>query len=172
MKSKTPWIQVSALLLLMPAAALAGKLICPDTLDDAKHREVMATSSPEVKVRASAQGDSKRWLEVIRPLTQKAVKQAKTQRAELIQQGIEHSCTLPQQYVGQIIPVPDRASGCESRVVTRPGESDFIWVQVIATCKYDWACCTPESLPGAVGAAVGYTLEGPLTQGSTTPAKK
>ena len=95
----------------LPSLLLAGKLICPDTLDDSHHRDVMATSAPEIKVRANSQEDGRHWSEIIKPLTQKAIKLAKTQRSTAIEDGVEHGCPSSQVYVGQLMPVPDKPSG-------------------------------------------------------------
>jgi hypothetical protein len=73
-------IRLAALILLLPGFALAGQLSCPDTPGDTRIREAMATSAPEVKVPAAAQNDSSRWSPIVKPLIQKAIKQAKEQR--------------------------------------------------------------------------------------------
>jgi hypothetical protein len=138
------WMFYVGLVWFVPTVALGGTLVCPDSLDDMQGRDVMATSAPEVKVRATTQNDGKRWAEIVRPLTVKAVKQAKAQRAMLMQEGIEKACPSNQYYVGRLIPVPERVSGCEQRVVTRPADDEHLWVQVVAICKYDSACCTTE----------------------------
>jgi hypothetical protein len=153
----------------LPNPGFAVKLDCPDTLTDDKTREVMATSAPEVKVRASAQGNYQKWQEVVRPLVRKAAKQAKEQRSKILSEGIENSCTAPLQYVGQIIPVPERASGCEHKIVTRPADDEHVWVQAVAICKYDWACCT---MADGAGSIAGVTLEGPLGATSSTATLK
>jgi hypothetical protein len=167
-------LQFAIFLVLLPTLALAEKLVCPDTTDDLHHRDVMATSAPEIKVLAKSQEDTRRWTEIVRPLTQKAMKMAKIQRATLIEDGVEHGCSMPHVYVGRILPNSDMSSGCDHRVVTRPAETDHIWVQVVATCKYDWSCCTPEedkSTRTGTGNAVGYTLEGPLSPKPSAPPK-
>jgi len=163
---------VLAALLMTSGSALvmAGQLMCPDTSDSSHTREVMATSSPEIKVRAGSQDDSHRWAEIVKPLTQKAIKLAKAQRTTQIEDGIEHGCNSMEQYVGQILPVPDKPSGCDHRIVTRPADSEHIWVEVVAICKYDWACCTPDAkgAHAASGNATGYALEGPISGNSAS----
>jgi hypothetical protein len=141
-------------------SAHAIDLTCPDSGDELHHKDVLATSAPEIKTRAANQGDSALWAKIVKPLTQKAIKLAKDQRAVGIEDGVEHACTSPQTYVAQIVNVPDTTSGCEHHVVTRPAEADHIYVQVIATCKYDWSCCSPKESKAMHSA--GFTLEGPL----------
>lgn len=159
-----------SLIVLVPGFSLGEKLVCPDVATYDKAKEVMATSSPEVKVRASSQNDSRRWLEIIRPLIQKAAKQAKMDRSKIMQEGIEKYCPAPEIYVGQIIPVEGKATGCDHKIVTRPAEEGAIWVQAVAICKYSWSCCSPEVMPAQ---PAGYTLEGPMNpQSSTTTLKK
>jgi hypothetical protein len=143
------------------APVWSGTLNCPDTPDAVHVREVVATSAPEVKVRAALQNDSKKWQEIVRPLTQKAIKSAKTQRSVLIQEGVEKSCTSPQLYVAQIVPASAKPSGCDHKIVTRPAEENTMWVQVIATCKFAWACCIPQEINSSES-STGYKLEGPL----------
>ena len=163
-----------ALLLLVslsvvPNLSIGAKLMCPEAPEDSHRKEIVATSAPEVKVRANAQDDSRRWAEIVKPLTQKAIKAAKAQRAIAIQEGIEHGCPSNQTFVGQFVPAPDRASGCEHKIVTRPGDEGHVYVQVIAVCKYDWMCCTNEEsvpahvAPPASSKPTGYKLEGPIT---------
>jgi hypothetical protein len=136
----------------------------------------VATSAPEVKVRASSQGDSHRWSQITKPLVQKAIKLAKAQRATTIEDGIERACQAPEQFVAQLLPVPERPSGCDHRIVTRPADGEMLFVQVIATCRYNWSCCTVEDTGAKTGA--GYSLEGPLggtpptTSSTTAPTKQ
>lgn len=142
--------RISLILLLMTALNVvhrgwAATLMCSDSSNDLHHREVMATSAPEVKARATSEDDEAHWAKIVRPLTLKAVKLAKIQRAAAIEDGIEHSCSSSEQYVAQIIPVPNQVSGCEHHAVTRAGENGQVWVQVVAVCKYDWVCCSPEA---------------------------
>lgn len=153
------------------AWAWSSKLSCPDSVDAIHQKEIMATSAPEVKVRKTAQNDGKLWIETTRPLTQKAIKLAKKARSEQIQNGIETSCMAGQVFVGQIVPLGDKPSGCEHHVVTRPADDEHLYVQVIASCRYDWACCGVEAATSLkAGATTGFVLEGPLSQSSATPA--
>jgi hypothetical protein len=150
---------ITALTFSMPS--FAGTLNCPDTPDAVHVRDVMATSAPEIKVRSASKEDGKRWSELTRPLVVKAIKQAKTQRSDLIQEGVEQGCTTPQIYVAQIVPASAKPSGCDHRIVTRPADEGMIYVQAIATCKFAWACCTPDEVK-AGESTPGYKLEGPL----------
>lgn len=157
------------------AWAWSSKLSCPDSVDAIHQKEVMATSAPEVKVRKSAQNDGKSWGDIVRPLTIKAIKLAKKARSEQIQHGIETSCMTGQVFVGQIVPLGDKPSGCEHHVIARPADDEHLFVQVIATCRYDWACCaTDTAAPLKAGATTGFVLEGPISQGgqNNTPPKK
>jgi len=169
MSRVTTAVTVLASIVLLARGSEAAKLMCPDTLTDDKTREVMATSAPEIKVRASAQNDSQKWMEVVRPLIRKAAKLAKEQRSKIIAEGVENSCSAPQQYVGQTIPVPDKASGCDHKIVIRSADDEHVWVQAVAVCKYDWACCSFEDS----SKTAGYMLEGPMNpQTSTSTAIK
>ena len=153
---------VVSLFILGAVDVHAGRLICPDNPEDLHAREAMATSSPEVKIRVETQKDSSKYPQIIKPLVVKAIKAAKEQRSKAIQEGIEQACEAPQQYVARLLPVPHRSSGCDHRIVTRIADPGHLWVQVVATCKYDWTCCMPEEAK-ATGGSVGFTLEGPVT---------
>jgi hypothetical protein len=147
----------------------ADRWICPDTSVATHHQDVVATSAPEIKVRKDSQIDEHRWAAIVKPLTQKALKQAKAERAQSIEDGIEHMCSAPEQYIAQIIPVGEKISGCEHRVVTRPADETHVWVQVMAICQYDWNCCNRDDMNSssrAAGNAAGYKLEGPVSSGS------
>lgn len=147
---------------LLGSISLAGAktLQCPDAADQVHAREITATSAPEVKIRTRLQEEPKAWNAFIRPLIAKAVKQAKMERAEAMQTGIESACREPQIYVGQLNPTAT-STGCEHRVVVRPGDAaGTSWVQVVAICKYTWMCCED--------AMAGVRLEGPITGSTTT----
>jgi hypothetical protein len=165
-------IQLAVIWSLLPGLLSASRLECPDAIDNSQRKEIVATSAPEVKVRTSHQ-NTDRWWEITKPLTRKAIKLAKEQRAEAIAQGVENLCKLPDHYVAQIIPYPNRPSGCEHKIVSRPAEEGYLWVQVVATCRYEWACCRAEEnailLPGS-GDAGAAAEAGPVTPGTTTSA--
>ena len=143
--------------ILSAAQARASEWMCPETSNDLHHRQVLATSAPEIKVRSATQDVSASWVKTLKPLTTKAIRLAKEERSKAIQDGIERSCIAPQTYFAQLVNVPDTASGCEHKIVTRPADGEHIWVQVVATCKYDWSCCSPKGSGRA-----GFSLEGPL----------
>jgi hypothetical protein len=138
----------------------ASTIVCPDLPDTTHRREIVATSAPEQKVRLHAP-ESSRWGEITRPLIRKAIKQAKAMRAKQITGQIDTVCDLPKQYVAQLIPAAGKASGCDSRIITRPADDEHLWVQAIATCRYDWACCTIE--------VPNYYVDVPIATGTITP---
>lgn len=142
---------------LSAAQVRAGDWVCPDTGNDLHHREVLATSAPEIKARSGAPDDSSVWAKTVKPLTTKAIRLAKEARSKAIEDGIEHSCSAPQTYVAQMVNAADTSSGCEHKIITRPADGEHIWVQVVATCKYDWSCCSPKG-----SGRSGFFLEGPL----------
>ena len=108
-------------LILSSARVHGAEWICPDSGNDLHHREVLATSAPEVKVRTTIQDDSAAWVKTLKPLTTKAIRLAKEERSKAIQEGVERSCNAPQTYVAQIVNVADTASGRpNSRSVTPP----------------------------------------------------
>jgi hypothetical protein len=154
-----PRMLIASFLLSTPL--FAGTLNCPDTPDAVHVRDVMSTSAPEIKVRAATKEDAKRWAEITKPLILKAIKQAKTQRSDLIQEGVEQGCVAPQLYVAQIVPASAKPSGCDHRIITRPAEDNHLFVQAVATCKFAWACCVPEKVESNAP-STGYKLEGPL----------
>ncbi len=149
--------------MLWAAESRAGEWVCPDSGNDLHHREVLATSAPEAKVRSAVQDEAAAWAKTVKPLTAKAVKLAKEERSKAIEDGIEHSCSAPQTYVAQLVNAPETASGCEHKIVTRPADAEHLWAQVVATCKYDWSCCSPKGSGRA-----GFSIEGPV--GGTPPA--
>jgi hypothetical protein len=140
----------------------AGRLQCPDSPDGIHTRDIVATSAPEIKASQASKDDTTRWNKIIHPLTLKAIKLAKAQRASVIEDGIEQSCPANLVYVAQLLPFPDKPSGCDHRIVTRPGDNGGLFVQVIATCRYTWSCCSPEEARSSKPSPVSYKLEGPL----------
>ena len=154
----------------MSSPAGANKLSCPDSDDDLHAQESTATSAPEIKLSKASPEDGHRWAKAVKPLTIKAIKLAKAQRASAMEEGIEHNCPSPQIYVGQLNPLSAQGSGCEHRIVTRPADGEHVWVQVVAICKYTWSCCSVDegkSARAASGNSAGFTLEGPLNPGPT-----
>jgi hypothetical protein len=163
---------IGFILTLASGGSNASTLSCPDTTAPARHQEVMATSAPEIKARTASEDDSHRWTQIIKPLAQKAIKLAKEHRAAVMEDGIEHACESPQVYVGQILPVPDKPSGCDHRVITRPADDEHVWVQVVATCNYEWSCCTSDdSKMSRSGGSASYSLEGSVVSASSGTVK-
>jgi hypothetical protein len=151
-------ISLGVLVGALPLRGWARTLECPEG-DALHHAEATATSAPEVKVRAGADIRA-----TLKPLTQKALRLAREQRAAAMQRGIEEACPAPQVYVGE---VAEYRSGCETRTITRPGDAGHEWVQVVAICKYDWTCCGPVA--GKAASGPGITLQGPLAAQASTP---
>ena len=138
----------------------AGRMQCPDSADGIHPRDILATSAPEIKVGQASKDDEARFSKITRPLTLKAIRLAKAQRAAAIEEGIEQSCPSNLVYVAQLVPFPDKPSGCDHRVVTRTADNGALYVQAVATCKFTWSCCVPEV--AGKPSPVSYKLEGPL----------
>src|SRR5690349_15134361 len=62
-------VEFSFLVAVLPGWAGAGRLMCPENPNDVHHREILATSAPEVKARAALQdAGGHEWSKFVHPL--------------------------------------------------------------------------------------------------------